>query len=166
MSGVPQGTVLGPILFLIYIQSISDIELSSLLASFADDSKILHKISNEDDIISMQNDLHKLFDWEEASNMAFNLKKFVWVQYGRSQEIENSYNYFSNEFEHIITQSQNTKDLGITVNDEANYNDHINKICSKLTQKIGWFMINFIYRSPVFYEISLAHIYAAKHRLL
>ena len=62
VSGVPQGTVLGPILFLIYIQSISELGLSSLLASFADDSKILHKISNEDNIMSLQKDLNKLFD--------------------------------------------------------------------------------------------------------
>ena len=149
-SGVPQGTVLGPILFLVYIQSISEIGLNSLLASFADDSKILHKIISDDDIHSLQNDLNKLFSWETASNMKFNLKKFVWVQYGRNQDLKHNYNYFSDEYGDIIVPSQSTRDLGIIINDDANYNTHINILCSKVSQKVGWLLRNFYNRSPQF----------------
>jgi len=133
---------LGPILFLMYIQSISELGLPSLLASFADDSKVCHKIVNEDDINLLQEDLNNLFDWETASNMAFNLKKLVWVQYGRLDKLKESYKYFSKDYNHILTQSQSTRDLGIITNSDTNHSDHITKICSKISQKVGWFLRN------------------------
>ena len=73
---------------------------------------------------TLQNDLNKLFDWEIASNIAFNLKKFVWVQYGRSYDLKESYNYFSKDYDHISTKSQSTRDLGIMIKSDANYSDH------------------------------------------
>ena len=76
LSGVPQGTVLGPILFLILIQSLDDLEIRSIMASFADDTKILNRIKNEADIELMQESLDKLYEWERANNMKFNPSKF------------------------------------------------------------------------------------------
>ena len=61
LSGVPQGTVLGPILFLILIQSLDELQLDSIMASFADDTKILNRIQSEADVLKMQDSLDKLY---------------------------------------------------------------------------------------------------------
>ena len=62
MSGVPQGSVLGPILFLIKINELED-DISSKVLKFADDTKIFRKVTNDTDKQSLQDVLDKLFKW-------------------------------------------------------------------------------------------------------
>ena len=59
LSGVPQGSVLGPILFLIYINDLED-DISNKVLKFADDTKVFRKVTNDTDKQSLQNDLDKL----------------------------------------------------------------------------------------------------------
>ena len=68
LSGVPQGSVLGPILFLIYINDLED-DISSKVLKFADDTKVFRKVTNDTDKQSLQNDLDKLFKWSEKWQM-------------------------------------------------------------------------------------------------
>ena len=63
-SGVPQGSVLGPNLFIIYINDIDDGITSSLL-KFADDNKLLRKVRTQDDCEELQKDLHRMYKWSE-----------------------------------------------------------------------------------------------------
>ena len=76
-SSVPQGTVIAPLLFLIFIDSIGEIKLKNgaFIMTFADDTKLLQKISCEKDAEICQENLEKLFDWEAKNNMKFNAKK-------------------------------------------------------------------------------------------
>lgn len=75
VSGVPQGSVLGPILFLILISDIDGIVKTSKVISFADDTRVSHSIKDQDDIIALQSDLQAIYKWAE-NNMLFNSFKF------------------------------------------------------------------------------------------
>ena len=64
LSGVPQGSVLGPILFLIYINDLEE-DISSKVLKFADDTKVSRKVTNDTDKQSLQDALDKLVKWSE-----------------------------------------------------------------------------------------------------
>ena len=74
LNGLPQGSVLGLILFLIYINDLED-DISSKVLKFADDTKVLRKVTNDTDKQSLQHDLDKLVKWSEKWQMLFNFGK-------------------------------------------------------------------------------------------
>ena len=85
LSGVPQGSVLGPILFLIYIYIyINDLEddISSKVLKFADNTKVFIKVTNDTDKQSLQDDLDKLVKWSEKWQMLFNFGKCKCIHIG------------------------------------------------------------------------------------
>ena len=71
LSGVPQGSVLGPILFLIYVNDLED-DISSKELKFADVTKVFRRVTNDADKQSLQDDLDKLVKWSEKWQMLFN----------------------------------------------------------------------------------------------
>ena len=80
-SGVPQGSVLGPLLFLIFINDIED-GIISKIWKFADDSKICNKVCSEADAETIRGDLRKLFQWSEDLQMLFNIDKCIVLHMG------------------------------------------------------------------------------------
>ena len=79
VSGVPQGSVLGPVLFLVYISDIAE-GLKANTLVYVDDTKVRQRVSKEEDIELMQAELHKLYQWGRNNNMEFNGKN---PAYGR-----------------------------------------------------------------------------------
>ena len=73
-SGVPQGSVLGPVLFLLFINDL-DISISSNVLKFADDTKLYRVVDNEQDGHMLQRDLDVLCKWAETWKMSFNVDK-------------------------------------------------------------------------------------------
>ncbi len=86
--GVPQGSVLRPFLFIIYINDI-DVELNNCISKFADDVKIRNSISTEHDRMSLQEDLRKISKWSQRWEIPFNVNKCHILQVGtRNQNFE------------------------------------------------------------------------------
>ena len=79
ISGVPQGTVLRPPLFIILICGINSGITSSCMVSFADDTRLYYGISNVDDCAILQNDLNSVHEWASDNNMFFNAQKFKYI---------------------------------------------------------------------------------------
>ena len=148
VSGIPQGTVLGPILFLLFISDINN-DIESIASMFADDTRVLGNIASEEDVEKMQSDLNKIYKWAEDNNMLFNNSKFEILRYGTNTEIKHSTFYLTANDE-IIEEKESLRDLGVIVNNQGTPNDHIDHICGKVKQKSGWILRTFKSRQPHF----------------
>ena len=82
LSGVPQGSVLGPLLFLVFINDLG-IDITSLLVLFADDAKLGREINNEKDALLLQSDGNTTVEWTHDWQMKFNPGKCVVMNIGR-----------------------------------------------------------------------------------
>ena len=82
LSGVPQGSVLGPLLFLLYIDGITSITLSSKshLTLYVDDMLLYRPISNSTDYAHLQEDIKKISEWVDANYLQFNTQKCNFMQ--------------------------------------------------------------------------------------
>ena len=83
-SGVPQGTVLGPLLFLLHINDLPQ-NVSSTVRLFADDCLIYRPIKNQQNYIALQQDLCSLYNWASIWGMRFNVTKCNMLRICRSQ---------------------------------------------------------------------------------
>ena len=82
ISGVPQGTVLGPVLFLVHILGLcSNLSPGTSSSAFADDTRIWRGVSTEADCSNLQDDLQSVYASADLINMLFNSKKFEWIRY-------------------------------------------------------------------------------------
>ena len=96
ISGVPQGTVLGPVLFLVHIMNLcSGISPETNSSSFADDTKIWRGIKDVQDCESLQKDLSSVYQAAAHINMDFNSKKFEWLRYAPSSTVASTQYIYS-----------------------------------------------------------------------
>ena len=146
-SGVPQGTVLGPLLFLILINDLGDDVYRSSISLFADDTRITRVIEKEEDIEDFQSEINKVYDWCKVNNMKFNTTKFEVLKHGKDEELKNDFEYFTPDYEDIVERKEVLRDLGIQSNDKATFDDHINKVCTSVYKKVGWVLRSFTNRS-------------------
>ena len=144
-SGVPQGTVLGPLLFLIYISDIGE-GIKSKKNIYVDDTKIKSTIRTESDVEKLQEDIDSLQTWAEVNNMQFNGNKFQLVRFGNNEEIKDDTIYFTGDNKEVIERFEKLKDLGVIMNQKATFTDQIDHVEKKVRQKIGWICRSFYNR--------------------
>ena len=134
-SGDPQGSILGPLLFIIYINDLPPVLASSFPYLFADDTKCCMHIIKPPDSILLQLDLNHLFNWSYESNLSFNVSKFGLLRFlnRSSSPIHNS--CCMNGIE--IKLMNHFKDLGIIFSNDLFWTHHYKQIITKDYQKLG-----------------------------
>ena len=123
-SGVPQGSVLAPIMFQLYVNDITE-ELNSYINLFADDAKVMKIIKDENDCKELQTDIDKIHAWSQRWKLEFNAKKCHVLEIGKSKN-RPSWNYKLGE--ETIRKSNEEKDLGVVIQDTLSPERHINGI--------------------------------------
>ena len=149
-SGVPQGSVLGPLLFLIYVNDILEC-IQSPCIMYADDLKIWRVIKDEDDADRLQQDLDFLVQWATSWCLPINAAKCSYMHIGR----ENTVNAF-----HIggvlLPLTQCEKDLGVLVSSTLKTARHTEKACANARGMLGAIRRSFYKLSPDAFKILYA----------
>jgi outer membrane lipopolysaccharide assembly protein LptE/RlpB len=137
-SGVPQGSVLGPCLFLVYINDLPE-KLSSKTRMFADDTTVYASITSTDDSARLQRDLVLLENWEEKWDMVFHPDKCALLPVTRkTSPIPTSYQLHG----HTLATVQSAKYLGVTIQANMEWEEHVNNITQKAGQALGFLRRN------------------------
>ena len=138
-SGVPQGSHLGPLLFIIFINDLPEVIKNSQALLFADDLKVFRVIDSQNDCILLQHDIDAIATWCLNNNLQLNIKKCVSFSFYRSQSyIEFNYSINSVALDRVMS----VKDLGILFDRKLSFNDHINMIVSKANSMLGFIKRN------------------------
>ena len=147
-SGVPQGSVLGPLIFLILIGDIDQNIAHSFLSSFADDTRVGHAVDSHNDSANLQNDLEEIYLWTDANNMELNGGKFEHLHYSHDKSNQVTRTYQSNSGENIETKNA-IKDLGVTISNDCSFDTHIKKMIESANKQASWILRTFASREPL-----------------
>jgi len=131
ISGVPQGSVLGPLLFNMFINDLPSV-VSSSIFMFADDTKIFRIIKSSDDHKALQSDLDALHAWSVVWQLSFNISKCKLLHFGPNHDFGP---YFLND---VLIESTNVhKDLGVLFDNNLKFHDHSATVASKANRMLG-----------------------------
>ena len=134
-SGVPQGSILGPILFLLYANDLPDVVVNSTVACFADDTKIFRCIDSIPDAVLLQRDLDHLDNWSSTNGINFNELKCKCLRITRKTEpIVHPYCINGKELKTTAAE----KDLGIWNAEDLTWTRHVLDRCGKANQLLGF----------------------------
>ena len=143
LSGVPQGSVLGPCLFLFCITDMPNNTVSKIRL-FADDTIAYLAVKNNADTAILQNDLDQLAKWEQDWQMEFHPGKCQVLSITRNRKIVNhQYTLHGHILEHV----KEAKYLGVTLTSDLRWNRHVTNICNKANKTLGFLKRNLKIRS-------------------
>jgi len=142
LSGVPQGSILGPLLFLLYINDLPSVTSNCITALFADDSKCFTEIRSYNDCNLLQNDLDKLVEWSNTWEMDFNASKCKVLTITRCHSpVQYCYTINGSPLEKVGV----FKDLGVFIDETLSFNSQVdqlvlkcNKVCGFIKRSVGF----------------------------
>ena len=140
--GVPQGSILGPIFFILYINDLPNaLELSKSYL-FADDTSIYYSNSDIKQLeFVLNSELRKLDIWMKSNKLSVNISKTNDIIF-RPRQKKINLNLVIQYNNQMITQKQYIKFLGVYIDEHLSWKEHINYICNKIAKSVG-----IIYRS-------------------
>ena len=134
LSGVPQGSILGPLLFVIFINDLPQSISCATPFIFADDTKCLQSIKLPNDVAKLQDDMNSISFWSNTSNLLFNESKFVHLCFWQKPTTNTLIYTVNNKSINMLTQH---KDLGINFTNDLNWSRHYEIITAKAYQTLG-----------------------------
>ena len=140
LSGVPQGTILGPLLFILFISPMPSIPEHSHISSYADDTKLV-KGRNNQDVSKLQQDLEQIYQWVNQNNMALNGDKFRVITYGASSDMDII--TLSDPNAQSIDCVSSIRDLGVTLQSDGKITQQLHEKVTKGAQMCGWIFRTF-----------------------
>ena len=122
ISGIPQGSVLGPLLFVVYINDLPEVVKSNILL-FADDINIFVQVKSIEDSLLLQRDIDALERWSTTWLLKFNIDKCHVLTLGKIDNIMHTHRYklYKEELDHVFEE----KDLGVIIDMELTYEEHM-----------------------------------------
>ena len=154
-SGVPQGSILGPLLFLLYINDLPNVTSPpTSIALFADDAKCYRVVRNAEDCLSFQHDLYSVYDWSKDWGLSYNTNKCEVLRISRKRRNQSNLSTV-NPYAidgHPLALVPSTKDLGVIVNNKLTWSSYISSVVAKANKNLG-----FLYRHFGFSFIGPNH---------
>jgi len=143
ISGVPQGSVLGPILFNVYVNDIDD-NLRSKILKFADDVKLYGSVGSKWESNNIREDLIVLSKWSQEWQMLFNIEKCKVMHMGAKNKCE-KYTLINRD----LSMVKEERDLGVIVNDTFKVAKQCLVASKKGNQVLGMISRSFVYRNKI-----------------
>ena len=161
LSGVPQGSVLGPLLFILFINDLllEQVVASSRVNFFADDTRVSKQIGCFEDCELLQEDLYKILDWSRSNNMKLHEQKFELLnhlQNSKSSFLELP--FFAETLRYKVSSQdilypvENVRDLGVMVSSDLSWATHIGNMVFKARSTLSWVFSVFRTRDKTFHQ--------------
>ena len=126
-SGVPQGSILSPILFLIYVNDLSQCVQHSQIFQYADDAKLFKRIICRLDCILFQQDIDALVNWSTTWQLKLNISKCLYIRYGVVIRPSIDYNISGT----VLQKVTSTKHLGVTFDSKLKFSEQCNAVVNQ-----------------------------------
>ncbi len=136
--GVPQGSILGPLMFIIYINDLEELLDDSLLSLYADDTALYASSSSHIDLmLKLRVEVESVSEWLKANRLTANVAKTKYVIYGSHHNLRDSYDYNLDINGEKIERVHSMEYLGVTLDDKLSFDEHITTVHSKAVTKLG-----------------------------
>ena len=136
--GVPQGSILGPILFVIYINDLPQSLLKSSIGMYADDTVIYFSDSSAEIIKQvLQIDRNNVEQWLASNRLVLNQSKTKWMLFGIRQKLEHCSDHRIQLHGKEIDRVSSFCYLGVTLDENLSWNEHVELICNKVSKRLG-----------------------------
>ena len=149
-SGVPQDSVLGPVLFLAYINDLPQ-DVVSQVRLFADDTAIYLSIESQHDNDCLQRDLDLLQAWESKWDMEFNPSKCQVIRVSTSRTPFNTEYILHGQVQEVVTSARY---LGVDISSNLSWNTHVYRVTANANRSLGFIKRNVKTKSPKVREMA------------